>query len=160
MKNGVRLLCYIYLFFSSPGKNLRDPGSNQGPPDLQSGALPTELSRKYRFVKNRRLAVRMTTTLCYKYKLCINNFVLRANWKNLIAGTLVQVLTTTRATAPRVSPLRVSSPATSHTTHPRALCAAKRSRRSNASPRIWQTTVRHRMTALRLLSRVLTMNGL
>jgi hypothetical protein len=25
----------------------RDPGSNQGPSDLQSDALPTELSRRY-----------------------------------------------------------------------------------------------------------------
>ena len=34
-----------FLFFFC-GQKLRDPGSNQGPPDLQSGALPTELSRK------------------------------------------------------------------------------------------------------------------
>ena len=41
------LLCFLCLFFLA--KILRDPGSNQGPPDLQSGALPTELSRKDRF---------------------------------------------------------------------------------------------------------------
>ena len=28
-------------------KNCRDPGLNQGPSDLQSDALPTELSRRY-----------------------------------------------------------------------------------------------------------------
>ena len=45
------LLPFPFLFpfsFFFSGKNLRDPGSNQGPPDLQSGALPTELSRKNR----------------------------------------------------------------------------------------------------------------
>ena len=29
-------------------KKCRDPGSNRGPPDLQSDALPTELSRRYK----------------------------------------------------------------------------------------------------------------
>jgi hypothetical protein len=29
-----------------PGKICRDPGSNRGPLDLQSNALPTELSRR------------------------------------------------------------------------------------------------------------------
>lgn len=31
---------------SNRSKNCRDPGSNQGPSDLQSDALPTELSRR------------------------------------------------------------------------------------------------------------------
>ena len=32
---------------SAVKKNCRDPGLNQGPSDLQSDALPTELSRRY-----------------------------------------------------------------------------------------------------------------
>ena len=32
-------------FFDAEGKKCRDPGSNRGPLDLQSNALPTELSR-------------------------------------------------------------------------------------------------------------------
>jgi len=34
------------LFVARKGINCRDPGSNQGPSDLQSDALPTELSRR------------------------------------------------------------------------------------------------------------------
>ena len=32
----------------SAKNSCRDPGSNRGPPDLQSDALPTELSRRYK----------------------------------------------------------------------------------------------------------------
>ena len=35
-------------------KNCRDPGLNQGPSDLQSDALPTELSRRY-FVRDKNV---------------------------------------------------------------------------------------------------------
>jgi hypothetical protein len=36
------------------GKRRRDPGSNRGPPDLQSSALPTELSRPLLFFRIER----------------------------------------------------------------------------------------------------------
>ena len=40
-------MCYEVMFFSGEikKKDCRDPGLNQGPSDLQSDALPTELSR-------------------------------------------------------------------------------------------------------------------
>ena len=41
----------IFMLFASrlikKDENCRDPGLNQGPSDLQSDALPTELSRLY-----------------------------------------------------------------------------------------------------------------
>ena len=49
MVGGVKCQCAVYTV-RSLAKNLRkkkcrDPGSNRGPSDLQSDALPTELSR-------------------------------------------------------------------------------------------------------------------
>ena len=39
---------FIYkMFLAGVEKKCRDPGSNRGPLDLQSNALPTELSRLY-----------------------------------------------------------------------------------------------------------------
>jgi hypothetical protein len=36
---------FFDMYGTEPSKNCRDPGSNRGPLDLQSNALPTELSR-------------------------------------------------------------------------------------------------------------------
>ena len=43
MKQNSRVFCRI-TYAAQPNK-CRDPGSNRGPSDLQSDALPTELSR-------------------------------------------------------------------------------------------------------------------
>ena len=56
----------------------RDPGSNRGPLDLQSNALPTELSRQDKKQYNIYVNDKLSDAFSNKYLLKMNMFILKS----------------------------------------------------------------------------------